>query len=364
MADSLFSAEPSAPRRPGRWWRRRLVLYPLYIAYLLGLVWLGFKIFLRIQYGVSVVAPTAAVSLEDFYYPELRKTGALDVAATDDERLDVLLLGGSVLEQVGPELQRVLEARCSRPVEVYNVARSAHTSRDSLLKWRFLKGRRFDVVVIYHGINDIRMNCVAPGLFREDYTHCAWYAGFESRRAAGTVNLPAILTQTASRAAERIGLGEPEAADLAFGSEIRTPGPFRQNLAEIVAGVREQQGVVVLCSFASFLPENYTRDAFRSHELGYGSGVYELPVEAWGLPDNVSRTLDAHNRQIRELAVAGAGPDLRFLDLAREFPADGEHFSDVCHLTADGTRFWVQMVLPAIPDCFDGAGISGRGTSE
>lgn len=326
------------------------MLYPLYAAYLLGLAWLGFKIFLRVQYGVSVVAPTAAVSLEDFYYPELKKTGAIDVAATDDERLDVLLLGGSVLEQVGPELQRVLEAHCSRPVQVYNVARSAHTSRDSLLKWRFLQGRHFDVVVVYHGINDVRMNCVAPGLFQDDYSHCAWYAGFESRRAAGSVNLPAIVTQTASRAAERIGLGEPAPADLAFGSDIRTPGPFRQNLAEIVAGVAEHQGIAILGTFASFLPDDYSRDGFRRHELGYGTGVYELPVEAWGLPDNVRRTLEAHNRQIRDLAMATAGPNLRFVDFARRFPADGEHFSDVCHLTEAGIQLWIQTILPIIPD--------------
>lgn len=158
------------------------------------------------------------------------------------------------------------------------------------------------------------------------------------------------MTQTAGRAAERIGLGEPDSADLAFGSDIRTPGPFHQHLAEIVAGVRGQQGKIVLGTFASFLPDNYSRDAFRRRELGYGSGAYELPVEAWGLPDNVRRTLEVHNEQIRELAAGAAGPDLRLVDFAGQIPADGEHFSDVCHLTAAGIRLWVQTVLPAIPD--------------
>lgn len=111
MAASGPAPESLKSRRPRRWWRRRLVLYPLYAAYLLGLTWLGIKLFLRVQYGVSVVAPTSAVQLEDFYYPELKQAGTFDVPRTLDDRLDVLLLGGSVLEQVGAELQRVLEAR-------------------------------------------------------------------------------------------------------------------------------------------------------------------------------------------------------------------------------------------------------------
>ena len=44
-----------------------------------------------------------------------------------------------------------------------------HTSRASVIKYDFLSKYRFDVVLIYEGINDLWANHVTPERFRDDY---------------------------------------------------------------------------------------------------------------------------------------------------------------------------------------------------
>lgn len=340
----------SRPVRPKRWWRRRAILLPLYALYIVALLWGGLKLVLYLRYSVPLASPNLRAGVVDVFYPVLRHSGAIDVPAGPDGTQHVLLLGGSVLEQVGPELQRQLQARSSRPVQVHNVALSAHTSRDSLWKWRLLKGHHFDVVVIYHGINDVRMNCVVPDLYRDDYTHAAWYSSLEAQIKSGGATLPEALSDQWASRPDKIDQGEPSPGDLEYGRQIRTPVAYRQNLAEILEGVRQQRGVAVLGSFATWLPEDYSREAFRRGELGYGQGAFALPVEAWGLPDNVRLTIAAHNVEVGKLAAEFVGPHLRFVDFAAQLPANGEHFSDICHLTNAGIQAWVQLVLPAIPE--------------
>ena len=170
------------------------------------------------------------VSAEDvlgFYYPKLHSSGVLDVVpGLDDNSFDVLLLGASVLEQTAGQLKGQLQAHVDRPVRLFDLSASVHTSRDSVFKLQAVENRRrtFDLIVVYHGINDARMNCCSPGTFRRDYSHCGWYVGLEKRLRAGSLMLSGT---GGNRSATRLPLGEPDPASLEFGKPVKTLRPVR-----------------------------------------------------------------------------------------------------------------------------------------
>ena len=80
----------------------------------------------------------------------------------ENKQIDVLLLSGSVLnklyEIIKTEMQQQLPRRFDCPVVISNLAVSSDTSLDSRVKYELLEDRHFDVVVLYHGINEVRFN--------------------------------------------------------------------------------------------------------------------------------------------------------------------------------------------------------------
>src|SRR5438128_105395 len=171
---TVVSAPPvPAPAKQRRRWRNALVLTLL-------LFTLG-EITTRIYWCIDRETPFFSLNTIWYgYYPELRNSGALDaVIRNDDDVYDVLILGGSVISPAfhfdKDLVNSKFEAALKRPVRIFNLATPAHTSRDSLLKYRALAQQKFDLVILYDSINDTRMNNCPPQMFRADYTHCAWY---------------------------------------------------------------------------------------------------------------------------------------------------------------------------------------------
>jgi hypothetical protein len=71
-------------------------------------------------------------------------------------------------------LDEKLNYRASRTACIHNASHPAHTSLDSLYKYRELQDKSFDLVIIYHGINKTRANNCPPHVFQADYSHYAW----------------------------------------------------------------------------------------------------------------------------------------------------------------------------------------------
>jgi hypothetical protein len=271
-------------------------------------------------------------------YPELWRSDVVETSVTrEDEYFDVLLLGGSVFAQAQTQLQRKLEKEFGEGIRVFGLAASGHTTRDSYLKHSRLSDKEFDLIVIYHGINDVRLNCCSPGTYRDDYAHCNWYASFtnhvNSARGTNATELKEIGAATT---------GTPSKELLDFGNVIRTPTAFRNNLQSIILHAENQKTAVLIITFSYYIPYNYSLARMESGQLDYGPGQYDLVVEAWGHPENVRTTIDAHNAVIRQLCARYR--QARLLDLAKSFPDDGHHFSDVCHLTEVGIRKFVSRV--------------------
>ncbi len=316
--------------------RRRWCFIALYPLYLLGLVWLGVQFFWLLQEQKTGKSKT---DVWGYYYSKLSPVQKADIRE-NDKTFDVLLLGASVLEQVAPVLEKTMASELKCPVRVFSVCTSAHTSRDSFLKYSQLRDKPFDLVMIYHGINDARMNCIPDNLYQQDYTHCAHYRSFQRALEAGSLSVRGVVGDQVD---QLISLGEPDPEVVEFGKSIKTPQAFRTNLEAIVRGVKSQSGQVMLMTFATWVPPNYSKTKFIEKQLGYGSGQYELPIEVWGQPDNVVAAIKAHNRELQELAEKS---EVIFIDQARLIPQNGEQFSDICHLTKTGCQTFVNNVMP------------------
>ncbi len=328
--------------------RRRVLFGVVYLAFLIVLFWGSSWLYLSWKIGTPI---TSKMTVWDYYYPELQGSGVLaaDIRPGDDF-IDVVMLGGSTIDWAFGDVEALLKAGLQREfgdrIRIYNLARSAHTSRDSQVKYSRIADKPFDLILIYDGFNDCRMNNCEKSQFRDDYTHCVWYNGFEKRRRTGLMTLP---RQMLGELTEAINFEAPNVNYEQFGGELKTPGPFRQNLENILKSAQAQQSLVLLQTFAYHIPANYSDEKFDRHELGYGKRVQSagFPLRMWGRPVDLVKGVEAHNQIVRNLAEQHPGQTV-FVDQDRSMSHHVRYFVDGCHFTDDGCRKFVDNLLPAV----------------
>jgi hypothetical protein len=294
------------------------------------------------------------------YYPELR--AAMEPVAPEHPR--VLLLGASVLNQtfgdVAPLLRDALTEAWGAEVRVANLSMLGHGTLDSYYKYRALEGQSFDLVIVYHAINELRANNVPPASWRDDYGHYTWYDEInfyfrhdELRRLPFLA--PFFLHHAATELDRRVlhlrdyvPMTAPEPAWLAYGGDLKTVPVFRRNLEAILALAAARSDPVMLMTFAYHLPPDYTLERFERHELGFGTwkGSTPSPVEIWGTPEHVRAGLGAHDDVLR--ALHDAHPEALFVDQEARLGADPVNFVDVCHLSPEGAKRFVAGIMEAV----------------
>jgi hypothetical protein len=310
-----------------------------------GLFWL--------RGGVPAGAPDR---LLEALYPEIAPLRE-HPPARGDASLDLLLLGGSVLHeswgQVEAQLLEQLARARLRGVRVHNLAQVAHTTRDSLVKYAALEAARFDLVVVYHGINDARANNAPPELFRDDYSHLPWYelvSALAPSEGPARVALPAALRLAAARLHQTLRPGRYAGADrprpewLRFGAELRSAPVFEANLAAILERAARRGDRMVLATFALHVPPDYSLAAFRERRLDYL--LFHSPLELWGEPSHVVAAVEAHNAAIRRLAARF--PEAVLVDQDRLMLRGARFFNDPCHLTLEGSEAFARHLVDAI----------------
>jgi len=311
------------------------------------------RAFWAAAFGVPPLAPDRIL---EAWYPKLARAESA-APSRDNGIFDVLLLGGSVLHprwgRVPQELRRQLDDAGVGERRIFDLGEIAQTSRDSLLKYEALGDARFDLVVLYHGINETRANNAPADLFRPDYAHYEWYEMLNAmapHHGASRLALPYTLEYAALRlrqlsSAERyVPLHRPNEAWLAHGSTLRSADALRANLAAILAMARERGDPVLLMTFALHVPDDYSAEAFAAKHLDYTRHV--TPLERWGLPENVVAGVRAHNSVVRSLGQAGKAAF--FVDQARLMPRGAGSFDDACHLTPEGSRRFVELLLAPV----------------
>jgi hypothetical protein len=293
-----------------------------------------------------------------FYYPELRPV--LEAEEKGEGDMDVLLLGGSVLHEDWGTIPQALEERLTlaarREVRVFNLAKPGHTTLDSWYKYRRTAERDFDLVLVYHGINELRLNNCPESVFRADYGHYSWYRvinRFERHPSWPDLALLYALFYRGTRLHEKaiapdayISRDRPAEAMVRFGGEIKTGPAFERNLARIAELAREREQPLVLMTFCSYLPEDYTLERFQEGTLDYC--LHSCAVEIWGAPDHVVKGLKAHNRVIRGLQARFQG--VRLVDQEGRMPRGRDHFNDICHLTQRGCDRFAANVVRGVRD--------------
>jgi hypothetical protein len=332
------------PHSPGR----RLLFLGIYLLFCWGIFLAGGRLYWWLRAGVP---PDETAAVWDYFYPEVRRSHVKQIHPRhDDERFDVLLLGGSVLEPAWGPVESLLAShlrdRLGERYRLFNLARAAHTSRDSLLKYSQLSDEQFELVIVYDGINDVRLNCCPRARFRNDYRHFPWYDSLQKRLDAGRMLLPASLVSDAALAGETISTSQVDEASLEEGRDIKTDRTLRQNLDEIVSSAAKRGDLVVLTTFAYFVPANYTRARFEGQSLEYEFRPRSCAAEMWGKPRHVVAALEAQNAAIRSLSADH--PEVLFVDEQHLLPATGRMFIDPCHLTDEGCRQFVDNLWPVI----------------
>jgi hypothetical protein len=327
--------------------RAKLCLLALLTVFVLG----GLEVAARTYWWRTRGVPFAHPELAwKSFVEEWDRSGVEAVAPHHgDASFDVLLLGGSTLtDQYGTipqELTRALQGRLPWPVRLVNLAAAGRVSFDSRLKYGWLEDRRFDLVIVYDGINDTPMNWVPPGPLPLDGSNVPRLRQLQFLRGCAEMRylaLPATMGYVGQRVAEKWRLyTHPRKEWAAYGADVRTPELFRANLEAIAAAARRRGDPLVLQTFANHIPPNYTDAAFAAKALSYDQ--HWSPVSIWGEPANVIAAVDAHNAVAR--AVAAEHPEVTFVDQRALIPGGKTHFNDCCHMTPAGCRLWVENLI-------------------
>ena len=342
----------ASPQASLRWRDLRRSSKLFVLAFVCLLLFGGLELAARVYWSAARgVPPTHPDRIWRSFFPELAE-GKIDSVAPNhgDNSFDVLLLGGSVLHpewgDVGERLQTALTAKLGRKVRVVNLASPGRVTLDSLVKYEHLTDKRFDLVLVYEGINDIKLNNTPPGNFRADYSHHSRYAQLNHLRGDREpryLMMPFTVHYLATSLLEKSGLKErPGPQDEAQGKTVNTAPTFEANLEAIAAIAKKRGDHLMLLTFANRIPENYNEPAFVQKQLGYGDGA-GAPVCMWGTPENVKRALEIHNEATRR--VAARHPEAMLLDQEKLMTKEGSYFVDPCHLTAKGRERFVENVV-------------------
>ena len=334
---------------------RRLLFVSIYLLFVLSLCEIGCRVYWKITAAVPFLRPRDALFT---FYPELRDSGLGEkTVRNDDDCFDVLLLGGSVFHRdygdIPSKLQQSLNAELKRPIRVYNVSNIGRTSFDSLERYRLLREHRFDLVIVYDGINDARMNHCPREVFRDDYSHCDWYdrwARFKRHPEFAYLTLPYTLEHAVIDIKLRAGWGDyiprlrPRKKWIMESADIKTEHTFRANMNQIVSLAHERQEPILLMTFANYLPADYSELSFQNHELDFAD--HTTPVRIWGEPQAVARALRLHNQILTDIAAQDRS--ILFLDQNAGIAKSKTNFNDICHLTSTGCSQWVENAVLAL----------------
>lgn len=292
-------------------------------------------------------AATPGALVDDTVINSMGFTGDVLTAARSPGTLRILTLGGSALfnRRMTERIIAALETSTSTPVEVLGAALRTHTTRSSLLKYRLLARYDFDVVLIYHGINDLWANHGPEGSFRSDYSQLdPWYV--RSFLLDHSLTARWIYNQWIYPGKGLLGRRGIARTNQAGFAATET---FRSNLEAIVDLCLLEGATPVLMTFAWSLPESYSYQAFESEQVGYNNPEHydRYPAELWGSPDYVREGLRRHNAVIRQIAESKGVP---LLDQERLMGKDLVWFGDICHFSEPGTGRFVSNLVRFLLD--------------
>ena len=289
------------------------------------------------------------------YYPEAERVRE---SYCGDDGMDVLVLGASVLNDrfgpaIEPLLSEQLSARYDQRVCIHNLSRSAHTTLDSYYKYQRLSDLSFDLVIVYHSINDTRANNAPSSIFRSDYSHYAWYEKINAMLQHREIDYFVFPWTIRYAYLEYKGRHNPDLhvprhvptnqSWIKMGATVKTKEAFRRNVTSILRLAERNSSLTAIMTFAYHLPRGYSKERLDKGTLGYAASSHAMPVEIWGSPQNVVNGIAAHNQIIKDIAASEEG--VHYVDQENGIPKIGRNFVDICHLSVEGQRLWVDNLV-------------------
>ena len=290
------------------------------------------------------------------FYPELELISTLN-PSTNDNYHDILLLGGSVLNDqwgtVSTEIRQLLEKKKVSNIRIFNLAVPAHTSRDSLLKYKALKNYRFDQIIFYHGINETRANNIPGHLFKADYSHFDWYAITNAMAASNhepilalppTVKYLKLLVNNHFSSENRAPRHSPKKEWIHHGSTHKSATSIRNNLKEIAKIATKRGDNLAIATFSLYVPKDYSLARFKAKQLDYQ--LHLTPLELWGHPNHVITATKAHNEEL--MNIAKNDKTIQLIRADKLMPKGASYFNDPCHLTPEGSFQFAKIIVHSI----------------
>lgn len=319
----------------------------------------GFRIGIWMEYKVSFFKPGEVILT---YYPEIQNFIHHPPSKAENE-FNILFLSGSVGHpnngHIAYEIERqfgpIMEKK-GLELKLTNFSTPGHCSRDSRIKMELLDNFDFDLLILMHGINDARTNNSPPEIFKEDYSHYEFYNkvnhAFHHRDMWLSV-IPFFIKDIWIRNKVRFNPenyapeGRIESDWLAYGDSLKSARPMQENMRAILKLAEQRKVPAILSSFAWHIPEGYTKEKFEAQALGYNleSGRDRFPIETWGTPKNIKRTLATHNQMTRLLAKE---EKCLFWDAEQSLAGNPSFFDDVCHLSDSGSAVLVNGWKPLL----------------
>jgi len=253
---------------------------------------------------------------------------------------NVLLLGGSVLYNNASLLNGLGR---DKNIKFYNLAHPAHTSLDSLYKYRDLikQEYKFDFVIFYHGINEVRTNNIQKEYFKEDYSHYYYYklvnTVFKDENPVLKFFLSSTLVYnsyhlfckiygiTGLKKNEFVPFDIPVPELTKFGNEIKSENSFRKNLLKIDLLAYSEKSILIVPFFAfhPFSPD-------------------QSMTKIWGEPKNVIKGIKRHNRVISDIKGRYITIDTSAINKNRD------NFEDICHFTSKGNKIFYDLLIQTV----------------
>ena len=334
--------------------RVRFVAYILFGVLFLLTLEFGCRVFLMTKYpDVSFLNHSELIYK---YYSNVRHVEKADPKKGDGV-FDILLLGGSVLHPNNGEIAEKLKLQLKEldskyTFKIHNVAYSGHTSRDSKIRMELLSNYHFDLVIFYHGINEVRANNCPPSVFKKDYSHFVWYDEINRlKKYSGNEfsSIPLAFNYFEITLAEKIlsdryiPEGHPVDGWREYGGNIKTRNSFQSNIISIKDMVNSMGSKLIVPTFTYHLESGYTLKKFE--ERRYRDDRDRFPVEIWGYPKNVVKGIEAHNGIIKKMSGVDG---LIVTDLDSMMKKNDEFFDDICHLTERGSERFAQIITHEI----------------
>lgn len=266
----------------------------------------------------------------------------------DPGKIRILTLGGSSMfnRRMAERLKKSLNSVSDRPVEILGAALRTHTSMSSLIKYSALSKYTFDYVIIYHSINDLFVNHVEPGYFKDDYSHMLpWYKRniLLDNSLIARIIYNNFIWGRGIFGGKKIWYIYPERNTenkMNFISEQL----FKRNITMLVEEVRKNGGTPILMTFAWSIPDTYSLDNMINGTLAYNNPAKydQQPVELWGSIEYVREGLQRHNRVIRQISREN---NILLLDQENLIGKNLHWFGDICHLSEEGTDKFIDNIM-------------------